>query len=467
MRKLTLDKWSDYPLRFQLNIRIFFLLNSRFFHPKPLFILSLWFFAIASIFSLKLLKIFVPLALVYFYQKMSIKRSLKNFRIKRIVPEVSKEEKTEDFKYQIDNPNPFHYFNFSVFEKNETSSDQRILNSFTPILNPHQSIRLHHLVKMNNGMGFKKVGPLMAVFTDSLGINRVTYLDDYEKQTKIYPTVYPTREVNLRPDNTSMTFGNFDSHQLGNNVNFYSTREYVQGDNTNHINWKLSLKSSSIIVNQFESNVNAKFYTVLIDDERIHYGEGKFSSLEYCKDLMLSLLYSQVKSNNEMGLYSSQKFIKAQSGQSHLNAIEIFISTLGTAKLEETRTYSRKHVQKKKIQEYFKKLCFFVPEESNLFIFGGFIPGAILETYINELTLIAPRYQKIHLILTYGLGHLKQHLSKEEESWVNKMDIDSRKMSHEIYVTCKKNNITLSLVDMNSKFKYSHLIKEGFQRAKL
>lgn len=467
MRKLSIDKWSDYPLKFTLNFRNFFLLNSRFFHPKPLFILSLWFFGLGSIFSLKLAKIFLPLLVLYFYQLILTKRTLKNFRIRREVPEVSKEEKTEEFAYRVENPNPFDYFNFCLFEKNEASSTSRVLKSFQFKLNAHQIKKVHHEVQMDNGMGYKKVGPLLAIFSDGLGINRVTYFEDTTKQLKIFPKVHPTRKTKLRPDSKSMTFGSFDSHQKGNNVNFYSTREYVQGDNTNHINWKLSLKSSRIIVNQFESNVNAQFYTVLIDDNRLHYGDGKYSSLEYCKDLMLSLLHSQVKSNNQMGLFNSQKFVQAQSGQSHLNALEIYISTLETAQFEEHRSYSRKTLKKEKIESFFRRLNFFIPQESNIYIFAGFVASPVLEVYLQQIALLTPRYNNVHLILTHGLSHLRKNLSKEDLVWISKMEAEAAKMKPEIHALCKKNNIHLSLVEMSSKYTYQHQIKEGFQSAKL
>lgn len=467
MRKITTDKWSDYPLKFSLNFRNFFILNSRFFHPKPLFILSLWFFGLASILSLKLLKIFIPLLILYFYQKLTIKRSLKNFRIKKNIPPKSKEEKAEEFIYQVDNPNPFEYFNFSLIERNETSSSQRNLTAFYPKLEAHQSKRIHHLVPMDNGMGNKSVGPIAAVFTDSLGINRVTYVDDSKNLVKIFPKVHPTIKPPMLPDQKSMTFGNFDSHQKGNNVNFYSTREYVQGDNTNHINWKLSLKSSQIIVNQFESNVNAQFYTVILDDERLHYGDGRFSSLEYCKDLILSLLHTQVKSNNEMGLFSSQKFIKAKSGQSHLNALEIYIATLQLAKIQENRSYTKKTIDKKKIEDVFRKLNFFIPREANLYLFAGFVPGPVLEVYLHNIVQLSPKFEKVHLVLTYGMSHLKENLSKDDQIWLGKMEAEAKKMSPEIISLCKKNNIQISLVEMNSKFKYEHTVKQGFQSAKL
>ncbi len=464
MKKSRLDSWSDYPFRLTgFKLQYLFIVNTKFFFPKPIFIVSLFLIGSASIISLQFLKVFIPLLAVYWYQKYQVQKSIQGFKFDLETPEKSKENSNENISFKFKNPSNSTLSNFLIFTKNETNFSKKIITNFIESLPPNKKISKIVSQKMNNGMGIKNVGPSVISYTDGIGLNRVLIEDNTAKEIKVYPLVYPTKKPKVFPDLASPEFGLFDTHIKGNNVNFFSTREYREGDSLNRINWKLSLKSDQIIVNEFESNINASVYAVLLDDKRLHYGEGKFSSLEYSKDAILSLFHTLSKGNNDIGFFSSQKFIQSKTGQAHLNALELFLANLDTNTVENSIAYTRKSFSSHEINLLFKKIYFHLPKESNLFFFCGLVPGGVLDYYIKQLCDQRRRGYSIHLVMVYGFKNFMKNTSSEEKIWLSNLE---KKLDQEILTIkeiCRTNGIKLSFIHMDSRYNYDYVLKESFQ----
>lgn len=464
MKKGKIDSRSDYPFRLAgFKLHSLFIVNTKFFYPKPIYIVSLFCLGLASILSFKFLKIFIPLLAVYWFQKYLAQKSVQNFKFDLLVPEKSKENRIENLTFKFQNPSNTVLSNFLLFTRNDTNHSKKIITNFIETLPPNNRITKTLSQTMSNGMGHKSVGPSIISYTDGIGLNRILIEDGRTKKIKVYPLVYPTKKPVMLPDLASPEFGLYDSQIKGNNVNFFSTREYREGDSLNRINWKLSLKSDKIIVNEFESNINASIYAVLLDDKRLHYGEGRYSSLEYSKDAILSLFYSSSKGNNDIGLFSSQKFIKSKTGQAHLNALEIFLAQLGTNSIENTHAYSRKSFSSHAINQLFKKIYFHLPQESNLYFFSGLVPGGVLDYYIKQISDQRRRGYRVHLVLIYGFRNFMKNTSSEEKTWLSNLSKNLDKEIVTIKETCRLNGVKLSLIDMDSRFNYDHVLKESFQ----
>lgn len=466
MKKNHLNKFFDYQFNFS-RPRHFFHQNIAFLYPKPLYVCSLVLLVLLSFLHIGALKLFFPLLAVYLYLKLSARKIQGNLKVSRSIPAYSKEEKVENFKINISNPNGLEFNDVLIFDNNTAYRNRKGEIShckYLPHLKAHEKISLNSYLPMNNGMGTKKVGPLVGIMTDPLGVNRITHINDFENEIKVFPKVHPTKSPKMLADLLNLTFGEFDTFKKGNNVNFYSTKEYQEGDNVNRINWKLSLKTNSLIVNEFENNTNATLYTVLINDDRLHFGDGNLSSFEYCKDLILSLFHANVRSNNNMGFISHNKFVKPNTGKRHINALEMLISDNELQVFEKHNMYSKKINPAKKEIEYFsKKIDFYTDEESNLFIFSGFIPGKVFEIYLERIFTLRRRVKRLHLILIYGYRELMKEAGQMDKAWLAKLEGEAQKDINQILQRCKNKGIDCSILEVKSHQIYKNTIKEGFR----
>lgn len=468
MKKVQIDKFGDYEINF--TIRHFFHKNIDWLHPKPLYLTTIAFLALWSFFSLDALKLFIPLSIVYGYLYYTAKRLKLNLVVQREFPLRSKEEKQEVIHYNILNPNPTPISNILLFDQvmaHRNNKKSNAVSLFLDSVKAHEHYSAPFYLSMNNGMGKKPIGPLVTMMTDDLGINRITYVDDLQRSIKVYPKVYPTKSPKMLADLLNLDFGEFDSFKKGNNVNFYSTKEYQEGDNVNRINWKLSLKSNNIIVNEFENNTNCTFYNIIIDDDRLNFGEGKTASFEYAKDLALSLLHANVRSNNSMGLITHDQFIQAKSGKQHLTALELFIANLELKKFNKHTIYGGgKALALVDVSKLERKIKFYTNEESNLYLFTGLVSGKLWNMYLDSFVELSRHCKKLHLIIVYGYKEMMKEAGDFDRSWMAKMSHGAIEAIEETRIRCDQAGISYSLIEIDSKKPYRQIVKEGFKPAR-
>lgn len=242
--------------------------------------------------------------------------------IERIVKNMAREKQELEVRYVIQNETgfPFHDLYFEEFF--EGIQNEKYLVSLGRVLSPNT--RLEHTVKLNlnNGMGIKKFNPLQLVLTDELGIFEFTIDFKQEDEVHVYPFIedVPTLRNKVSPE--SIEFGLYEISKRGDSNLFIGTRHYRPGDPVKYINWKLSLKSQDIVVNEFEKSTNTAI-TFLIDlDFDNQLGTGQISTWETAKDLALGLITKEINRYNSIQVIANNLFIPFGSGRDQLTTIE-------------------------------------------------------------------------------------------------------------------------------------------------
>jgi hypothetical protein len=194
VKRIRINKYKDYPFEFvRLNKIVPY--NYRFLYAKPLFVLFIILFLIASIISLNFLPYFLSLLSVYAYTLFVVRKQSQSIVIKRTYNKKTKEERNKSFRYRIENPYAFDLQNVilidsinAFIDKRGKSEFYRYLGDARPNSVTHENITL----EMNTGMGKKEMGPFVVIATDILGIHRCTFIDDSQVSIKVIPKVYPT-----------------------------------------------------------------------------------------------------------------------------------------------------------------------------------------------------------------------------------------------------------------------------------
>jgi uncharacterized protein (DUF58 family) len=89
---------------------------------------------------------------------------------------------------------------------------------------------------------------------------------------------------------------------VGFSVEFASHREYAQGDDLRHVNWKLFARSRRLYVKQFDAETNMNLYLLLDVSGSMDCRSRGVSKLEYGSALAAALAHLALKQHDAVGL---------------------------------------------------------------------------------------------------------------------------------------------------------------------
>lgn len=74
-------------------------------------------------------------------------------------------------------------------------------------------------------------------------------------------------------------------------IEFAQHREYVPGDDTRHLDWKVLGKSDRYYIKQYELEMNYVAHLLLDGSESMRYGSGKLTKFDYARTMTACLAY--------------------------------------------------------------------------------------------------------------------------------------------------------------------------------
>ena len=89
---------------------------------------------------------------------------------------------------------------------------------------------------------------------------------------------------------------------VGFSVEFASHREYAQGDDLRHVNWKLFARQNRLYVKQFDAETNMNLYLLLDVSGSMECRSKGISKLEYGSALAAALAHLAIKQHDAVGL---------------------------------------------------------------------------------------------------------------------------------------------------------------------
>ena len=115
------------------------------------------------------------------------------------------------------------------------------------------------------------------------------------------------------------------SPYFGQSVEFVQHREYVQGDDFRHIDWKVWSKTDKYYIKQYEEDTNLRTTIVVDVSESMLFGSGVMTKYEYGCTIAAALTYLLLRQQDSVGLVSFDETVRSRvqsrSKQNHLHAI--------------------------------------------------------------------------------------------------------------------------------------------------
>jgi uncharacterized protein (DUF58 family) len=112
----------------------------------------------------------------------------------------------------------------------------------------------------------------------------------------------------------------------GYSVEFAEHREYVPGDDTRHVDWKVWSKTDKLYLKQYEEETNLLLYLLLDTSESMAYASGaNVSKLRYAQFVAASLGYMVLQQQDSVGLAmfddAVRRYLKPAGQPSHLKEV--------------------------------------------------------------------------------------------------------------------------------------------------
>ena len=115
------------------------------------------------------------------------------------------------------------------------------------------------------------------------------------------------------------------SPYFGQSIEFVQHREYVPGDDTRRIDWKVWSRTDRYYLKQFEEDTNVRVAVLLDGSESMHFGTGPLTKFDYAQTVAAALAMLILKQNDSVGvgLFDSQirSIVPSSSRHNHLQTV--------------------------------------------------------------------------------------------------------------------------------------------------
>ena len=115
------------------------------------------------------------------------------------------------------------------------------------------------------------------------------------------------------------------SPYFGQSLEFVQHREYLPGDDTRRIDWKLWSRSDRYYLKQFEEDTNVRVSLLVDGSESMQFGSGDITKFEYGQTIAAALAMLVLKQNDSVGVTTFdsrvRSLVPASSRHNHLQAV--------------------------------------------------------------------------------------------------------------------------------------------------
>lgn len=119
----------------------------------------------------------------------------------------------------------------------------------------------------------------------------------------------------------------------GFSVEFAEHRQYMLGDDTKHIDWKVYGKTERFYIKEFEEETNMKCHILLDTSASMGYKSGKLTKLQYGTYLSAALSYLMLNQQDAVGLVTFDQKIRQYLPPKAVNSyLKQLLITLHTSK---------------------------------------------------------------------------------------------------------------------------------------
>jgi uncharacterized protein (DUF58 family) len=177
-----------------------------------------------------------------------------------------------------------------------------------------------------------QIGPLDIAFVDPFGLANVRSRGDEITTFLVYPAIEPLALPRDLGRQQSMVVSALRRPTGAQGEEFYTLREYVQGDDLRKIHWASTAKRRTYMIRQEETPWHTRA-TILLDDGMVYEGSGASSSFERAVEATASIvdLYHRSSYSSRL-IVASGGTIESARGADHMHRCLDLLATIEPTK---------------------------------------------------------------------------------------------------------------------------------------
>ncbi|MBS3781916.1 MAG: DUF58 domain-containing protein [Candidatus Thermoplasmatota archaeon] len=207
--------------------------------------------------------------------------------------------------------------------KDELSTNVKVIkgsNHHSLYLEPGEEKEIEYKIKFLKTENYR-IGPVKARYIDPMGLFSKDWMFEEFMNAIALPPVEELSRTKLRPKYTRGWLGNIKSSQMGVGSEFFSIREYLQGDEMRDINWKATARYLDPKSNAFEAEKSGDVIIVVDAFYDSNVGVFEDNMLKHSVRAATTLASDIISDRNRVGLLVIGDFVRwvyPKSGQEQL-----------------------------------------------------------------------------------------------------------------------------------------------------
>ncbi|WP_286767454.1 MULTISPECIES: DUF58 domain-containing protein [Sphingobacterium] len=205
--------------------------------------------------------------------------------------------------------------------------------------------------------GIYQFGRCMALVR-RFGFFKRRFVTNQEQEIPCYPSYIQLRKYQLLATSNRLNeLGIKRIRRIGSAMEFDHVREYVQGDDYRHMNWKASAKVKELMINQYEEEKSQPIYSFIDLGRAMRMPFNGLTLLDYSINAALVLSNATILKQDRAGLLTFSKdinaFIAAEKRNNQMHKISEALYQVST-KFEESEfgrlySYANAHINKRSL----------------------------------------------------------------------------------------------------------------------
>lgn len=205
--------------------------------------------------------------------------------------------------------------------------------------------------------GIYQFGRCMALVM-RFGFFKRRFITNQEQEIPCYPSYIQLRKYQLLATSNRLNeMGIKRIRRIGSAMEFDHVREYVQGDDYRHMNWKASAKVKKLMVNQYEEEKSQPIYSFIDLGRAMRMPFHGLTLLDYAINASLVLSNATILKQDRAGLLTFSKemnaFIVAEKRNNQMHKISEALYQI-TTKFDESEfgklySYANAHINKRSL----------------------------------------------------------------------------------------------------------------------
>ncbi|MFP3871992.1 MAG: DUF58 domain-containing protein [Candidatus Aenigmatarchaeota archaeon] len=190
-------------------------------------------------------------------------------------------------------------------------------------LDPQEEKKIEYKIKFLKTENYR-IGPVKVRYSDPLKLFSREWEFDEPLSVVALPPIEELSRTKLRPKHTRGWLGNIKSGQMGVGSDFFSIREYVQGDEMRDINWKATARYLDPKSNAYESEKSGDVVIIVDAFHESNVGVFEDNMLKHSVRAATSLASDIIADRNRVGLLVIGNFVRwvyPKSGQEQMYEI--------------------------------------------------------------------------------------------------------------------------------------------------